>query len=180
MAREVARGGERALQQHEVDTVEHIAAIHRDHLEEASSAQRRIAAITAYLGRPRALIAAVAGITLWVTVAVVRTGGRLDRPVFAWLEFAATAAALLIAMLILVTQRRDDELAERRATLTLELAMLADRRSAKIISLLEELRHDAPGVADRDDPESAAMAAPADPQVMSAAIDARAPGRRER
>jgi uncharacterized membrane protein len=84
-----------------------------------------------------------------------------------------TLFALLVAMLILVTQRRQDRLSERRAQLTLELAVLADRKSAKLISLIEELRRDHPEVPDRTDKESDEMAKPANPQEVLAAIDER-------
>jgi hypothetical protein len=62
-------------------------------------------------------------------------------------------------------------LADRRARLILELALLADKKSAKIIALLEEMRRDQPGIADRVDAESDAMAVPADPTSVLAAID---------
>ena len=50
--------------------------------------------------------------------------------------------ALYVTVLILTTQRRDDQLASYREQLTLELAILGEQKSAKIISLLEELRRD--------------------------------------
>ena len=42
-------------------------------------------------------------------------------------------------------------------------------------ALIEELRRDAPDVADRHDPESAEMAKPTDPGEVLAAIDRRTP-----
>jgi hypothetical protein len=40
------------------------------------------------------------------------------------------------ATMILMTQRRDDEMAMRRDQMTLELAILSEQKSAKIIALL--------------------------------------------
>jgi uncharacterized membrane protein len=162
------------LSQHEVESVEAVAAFHREHHSQTSGLQSRIDRVTDWLGRPAALILIVAVLAVWAGMVVRAPGGGVDQPVFAWLEFAATVAALLISMLILVTQRREDELAERRAQLTLELALLADRRSAKIIALLEELRRDHPDVSDRVDAESEAMATPTDARTVAEAIDARA------
>ena len=54
------------------------------------------------------------------------------------LGFIATIAALLVALLILTTQRHEEELAESRAQLTLHIAMLSERKIAKVIELLEE------------------------------------------
>ena len=90
------------------------------------------------------------------------------------LELFATLAALAMGMLILATQRREDVLAEKRSQLTLELALLNETKSAKIISLLEELRRDSPALDDRVDPESDAMSTPTDPQSVLAAIQDRA------
>ena len=38
--------------------------------------------------------------------------------------------------MILITQRHDDEMATRREQITLELAILSEQKSAKIIALL--------------------------------------------
>ena len=81
-------------------------------------------------------------------------------------------------MLILVTQRHEDELAERRARLILELSLLADRGAAKLIELLEEQRRDQPSLANRRDLESEAMAHPTDTETLVAAMDAETSERR--
>ena len=93
-----------------------------------------------------------------------------DRPPFAWLELLISLTALYIAILILSTQRRDDELASLREQLTLELAILSDQKAAKIIELLEELRQDHPSIRNRADPEAQAMSSPADPQSVLDAL----------
>ena len=72
--------------------------------------------------------------------------------------------------MILATQRREDQLAGHREQLTLELAILGEQKSAKIIQLLEEMRRDDPSLANRVDHEAAAMATPADPQAVLDAI----------
>ena len=73
---------------------------------------------------------------------------------------------------ILSTQRRAGELASHREQLTLELATLAEQKSAKTISLLEVLRRDSPTLPDRVDDDADAMAASADPgSVLQAIIE---------
>lgn len=159
------------LAEHVSESVEALTAFHREHYRSASPLQKGVDGITDLLGRPMVLVLVVAAVGLWAGSVGWRFGGRIDRPEFAWLELAATLAALLIAILILVTQRREDRLAERRAQLTLELALIADKKTAKLISLLEELRRDQPDVADRPDAESEEMATPADPGAVLAAIE---------
>ena len=78
--------------------------------------------------------------------------------------------ALYVTVLILTTQRREDQLAGYREQLTLELAILSEQKSAKIIALLEEMRRDSSSLTNRVDEEAVAMAVAADPQAVLDAI----------
>ena len=160
------------------DTVDSLADFHLEHYREASPLQQGIDWLTERLGRPVSVILIVVGLAGWTAYAAVKTGGAFDKPAFAWLELFGTLSAVVVSVLILVTQRREDQLADRRAQLTLELALLADRKSSKIISLLEELRRDHPDVADRVDRETDDLATPADPKAVLAAIDEQTEARR--
>lgn len=162
------------LTAHEEQSVDAIADFHREHYRSASPLQRALDSVTDRLGRPLLVVAVFAVLGAWIVVTQATGRGGVSEPSFAWLELAATVAGLLVSMLILATQRREDLLGDRRAKLTLELAILADRKNAKIIALLEELRRDHPGVVDRIDRESADMARPTDPSAVLAAIDERA------
>ncbi len=75
-----------------------------------------------------------------------------------------------MTVMILSTQRREDELAGHREQLTLQLAILGDQKAAKIIELLEELRRDHPSIHDRVDHDANAMSKPADPEAVFDAI----------
>jgi uncharacterized membrane protein len=163
-----------SLADHVSETVDVITAFQQAHADGASPLQRAMDAITDRLGRPLILAMVFLGLVAWIAGTLVLVGSDVALPSFTWLEMTATIFALLIAMLILVTQRRQDLLSERRAQLTLELAILADRKTAKLIALMEELRHDHPDLQDRDDAETREMAKPADPQTVLAAIDERA------
>lgn len=153
------------------DAVDSVAEVHQQHYRDASWLQRSIDWLTERLGRPVIVIVLVLGLAAWATYAAIATGGGVDKPAFAWLELFGTLSALVIAVLILVTQRREDQLADRRAQLILELSLLADRKSSKVISLLEELRRDHPDVANRVDLETDDLAIPADAMAVLAAID---------
>jgi uncharacterized membrane protein len=54
--------------------------------------------------------------------------------------------------------------------MTLELSILSEQKAAKIIELIEELRHDSPQIRDRVDDEALAMATRSDPHAMLEAI----------
>ena len=59
--------------------------------------------------------------------------------------------ALYLAAMILMTQRHADEMATRREQITLELAILSEQKSSKIIALLEEFRRNDPNQGDHRD-----------------------------
>jgi len=96
----------------------------------------------------------------------------LDPPPFAWLELATTVSALVMAVLILVTQRNADRLADVRGQMTLELASLTEQKVAKVIELVEELRRDSPEVRNRVDSEAHEMSISSDPHAVLGAIKA--------
>jgi uncharacterized membrane protein len=75
--------------------------------------------------------------------------------------------SLYIVVLILATQRREYQLAQLREQLTLELAILSEQKTAKVIQLLEESRRDNPLIRNRVDQEAEAMAQPADPRCST-------------
>jgi uncharacterized membrane protein len=146
-------------------SVQAVTDVHRQHQQSATPLQRALAGIVSVLGRPWATLALILLVFAWM--AYNTWGPRpFDRPPFMILESAATLSALLLSALILATQRRDDLLANRRDELTLELALLNERKTAKVIALIEELRRDLPDVADRRDAESERMAMAQDARSM--------------
>ena len=58
----------------------------------------------------------------------------------------------------------------RREQLNLELAILSEQKTAKVVALLEELRRDSPTVRDRVDKQADVMARPTDAQSVIDAI----------
>jgi uncharacterized membrane protein len=161
------------LPAHIEDTIQAIARLHADHRLEAGTLQRVVERSTASIGQPRFLAGLGVLIALWI-------GGNLfgnlagyvvwDIPPFPWLQGVLGILALYVTLLILTTQRREDQLAGYREQLTLELAILGEQKSAKIISLLEEMRRDSPMLSNRVDEEAAAMSVAADPQAVLDAI----------
>lgn len=113
------------------------------------------------------------GIVSWIvlnTVLTVEHVEPFDPPPFFWLQGAMGMMALYTTILVLATQSREDELARHREQLTLELAILSEQKSAKIIQLLEALRRDHPDIEDRVDHEAGAMSEPTDPHAVLDAI----------
>jgi uncharacterized membrane protein len=161
------------LPPHIEETIRAIAKLQADHHEEAGTLQRVVERLTAWIGRPRFIAALTGVVVLWLagnSLALWSGHKPWDPPPFSWLEAVVGLLALYVTMLILTTQRRDDKLASYREQLSLELAILSEQKSAKIISLLEEQRRDHPQLENRVDNEAAAMAEAADPQAVLGAI----------
>ena len=148
------------------ESVEHLAELHRQHERTTSLIQRSANRATKFLGRPATLAVIMLMIIVWMISnnAAHRLGvATLEEFPFPDLTFVATIAALLIALLILTTQQHQDQLAERRAQLTLQISILSERKVAKVIALFEEQRRENPMLASRVDAEAEAMAQSVDP-----------------
>jgi uncharacterized membrane protein len=161
------------LPAHIEDTIRAIAELHSEHHRRATPVQRAVARMTRVVGRPRFVGLLTAAIVIWVGTNILLQAfgvGSFDPPPYQWLQDIAGLLGLYITVLILITQRHEDQLAEHRAQLTLELAILGEQKTAKVIELLEELRRDNPFIADRVDREAEIMAKPADPQAVLEAI----------
>jgi len=152
------------------ETEHPISALDADHYHSAGAVQRLMRAIVARLSHPGILMILVPAIIAWVLVNAALGHRAPDPPPFNWLQGAASVAALFMTVLILTTQRHDDELARHRDQLTLELVIVAERKIAKIIQLLEEMRRDNPMVENRIDHTATAMAQQADPGAVLDAI----------
>lgn len=157
----------RALDQIE-KTVRSLEDMHERQTRDLGLIQRIANRATDALGRPAAVVTILVLIVLWIfgNALASTLGDRpLDRFPFPDLALFATVCAFLVTLLILTTQRHEQLVARQRDQLTLHMAVLAERKIAKVIALLEEQRRDNPLLATRDDVEAVQMAEPADPRI---------------
>ncbi|MBA3667496.1 MAG: DUF1003 domain-containing protein [Sphingomonas sp.] len=162
-----------AVPAHVEDTVRAVARFHATHHADASALQRLIEQATRRAGRPAFITLLTVLVVSWIALNLgLMAFGRtpIDAPPFFWLQGAVALAALYMTIFILSTQRREDKLAGLRDQLTLELSILSEQKSAKIIGLLEELRRDDPNISDRPDEHADALSTPADPNVVLEAL----------
>ena len=163
----------RILPAHIEETIQAIARLQAAHQRRATPLQRAIERVTALIGRTTFVGGLTVVFLLWIggnMLAARLHFPVLDAPPFNWLQGAAGVLALYITVFILSTQRRENELSELRDQLNLELVITNEQKTAKVIQLLEELRRDLPHVENRFDAEAAAMAQPANPEVLLDAI----------
>jgi uncharacterized membrane protein len=122
--------------------------------------QLAIERVTSVLGRPATAYSLAVVILGWLLAngLAPRVGVRaLDPPPFSYLQVAVSIAALLTTVIIVTAQNRVDKLAQQRAHLDLQVNLIAEEKIAKLIALIEELRHDIPSVKNRRDSLAEAM-----------------------
>lgn len=150
------------------ETAEQLAALHHEHERATAPVQKLANRVTATLGRPGTLAVILLLIMVWMVgnyIARKMGVSAADQFPFPDLAFFATVAALLIALLILTTQQHQNQLAERRSQLTLQISILSEKKIAKVIALIEEQRRESPVLASRTDNEAEAMSRPVDPRA---------------
>lgn len=138
--------------------------------------QRTVESLTAWLGRPQFFYGILVGVSLWMLVnslAPLLHVRRIDDPPFFWMQGLLGLVGLLMTTVVLITQNRQGKLAERREQLELQMSLLTEQRTAKIISLLEELRQDMPNVHNRTDHEADALTKTVDPHEVLAVLEAK-------
>jgi uncharacterized membrane protein len=161
------------IQDHIEETLRSVSQLRDEHYENATPLQRAVEHTTAMLGRPLFIAVITVIVAGWICsnlLAAAHGVRAVDPPPFSWLEGAVSLVSLYMVVLILATQRREDQLAQRRELLLLELAVLSEQKTAKVIRLLEESRRDNPLIHNRHDAEAETMAQPADAQVVLDAI----------
>jgi uncharacterized membrane protein len=161
------------LPTHIEETIQSITRLHAEHAQNATPLQRTVDRMTALLGRPQFIGVLTVIVAGWIGLNLLAAalGYRpIDPPPFPWLGGAVSLLSLYMVVLILATQRHEDQLAQHREDLSLELLILSEQKTAKVIQLLEESRRDNPLIRNRVDQEADTMAQPADPSSVLDAI----------
>lgn len=139
-----------------------------------SHSQRFVEGISGFVGRPVFLAGILFLLGLWTLANVFASAlgiDPFDEPPFFWLQGIVALSALLTTIVVLIKQNRMGKLQDQRAHLALQLSLLTEQKTTKVIDLLEELRRDLPMVRNRHDPEVQAFQEHIDPHQVLAAID---------
>ncbi len=164
---------EEAMPAYVVDSVQAILRLRNERLSRTTRVQKLLNGVVSAVGRARFIVFLTIAVLLWVlgNMSALWLGHKSwDAPPFSVLQGVVSLVALYTTILILATQKHEDELALHREQLTLQLSLLSEQKSAKIIQLLEEMRRDSPHIVDRYDRQAADMAHPADPRSVLNAI----------
>ncbi|UVW28792.1 DUF1003 domain-containing protein [Massilia sp. H6] len=143
------------------------------HEAEATRGQRLFEKISLFLGTPAYVSANLIGAVAWIgwNIAAPEYGWiQWDEPPFFWLQGFIALNAFLISTAVLIRQNRMSALASQHAHLDLQVNLLAEEKSSKIIAMLEELRRDLPNVRNKVDDEAAELATPTDTEAVLSII----------
>ncbi len=139
---------------------------------EDSLLHRPVEGLFASLARPITLYVILLLQLAWIlfnTLGHLR-GFSFDAPPFFWLQGLTGGLSLSTTIVVLIVQARQGQRQERREQLQLQINLLAEQKTAKIIQMLEELRRDLPNVRDRLDPEAEAMGRATHPETVMRAL----------
>ena len=165
-----------SVPEHISQNIDNVLAFYRREEQKVSGSQRLLEKVGGFMGRPSYLAAMVSFVALWLaanTSAEMLGFHVFDPPPFFWLQGVVSMAALVTTTVVLITQNREAKLEEQRSELELQVNLLTEQKTTKIIRLLEELRRDLPMVENRHDSEAAALQKPTDVDEVLAALEQR-------
>lgn len=151
-----------------------IAEFYARHEEHVSATQRVVEKVALFLGSPSYVAANILFIVFWIVgnlMAPDMGWEQVDEPPFFWLQGFVSLNAFIISTTVLIRQNRMSTLADHHAHLDLQVNLLTEEKTSKIIAMLEALRRDLPGVRKEEDAEAQELAKPADPEQVLDAIE---------
>lgn len=151
-----------------------IAEFYARHEEHVTATQRVMEKVALFLGSPAYVAGNVGFILCWIVINITATDlhfKTFDPPPFSLLQGIITLNAFVISTTVLIRQNRMSRLADHHAHLDLQVNLLTEQKTSKIIELLDQLRRDLPGVRSETDGEAEELAKPADPKAVLEAIE---------
>lgn len=140
--------------------------------EQVTTAQKVVEKVSLFLGSPSYFAVNATFIVCWLawnSLAPVFDLEQIDEPPFFWLQGFVSLNAFIISTTVLIRQNRMSKLAERNAHLDLQISLLSDEKTSKLIAMLDEIRRESPNLMNKTDREAEELAKPADaPSVLNA------------
>jgi len=156
------------------ENIDTITEFYQRHEEHMSLPQRIIEKLSVILGSPGYVAASVVFMVGWIIanlVALELGYEEVDEPPFFWLQGIIAVNAFIISTTVLIRQNRMQKLAQHHARLDLQVNLLTEEKTSKIIAMLEALRRDIPGIDKSIDDEAREMIQPTDAKVVLEAIE---------
>lgn len=156
------------------ENIDTITAFYQRHEEHLSVPQTIIEKMSVILGSPGYVAASVVFMIGWIVANLVGLElgyEEVDEPPFFWLQGIIAVNAFIISTTVLIRQNRMQKLAQHHARLDLQVNLMTEEKTSKIIAMLDALRRDIPGMPPPTDQEATDMAQPADAEAVLAVIE---------
>jgi uncharacterized membrane protein len=151
--------------------IETIIQLETEHGKNIPTHHRILERVATSFGHPAFLYGQIIFFTAWwIATQLAAAGTIVPIPALSLRDEGLDIASLLISTGVLIYQNRQEQIAEERSHLMLQIDLLTEQKIVKIIELLEELRTDLPNVQNRIDPEVEEMQQPIDPQALLIAL----------
>ncbi|MFD2365096.1 DUF1003 domain-containing protein [Pseudoduganella sp. GCM10020061] len=158
-----------------IETIAEFCALHE---MRKSAPQTMIERFSYLVGSPGYILASVAFIVAWVAYNVLAGeigASVIDEPPFFWLQGIIAVNAFVISTTVLIRQNHAAKLAEHHTNLDLQVSLLTEKKTSKIIELLEQLRQETPTAHHDRDAEAEELQRPANARAVLSAIDEERP-----
>jgi uncharacterized membrane protein len=135
--------------------VQTIARLERAAAEERTTTDRIVDGITEFCGSMSFVYFHIVWFGAWIVWNTQRTVPHhlhFDSFPFNLLTMTVSLEAILLSTFILISQNRQSRLADRRNHLDLQINLLSEQETTKMLSLLDQIAQKL-GVNDKDDPE---------------------------
>jgi uncharacterized membrane protein len=150
-----------------------LAEYYERHKQEIPTTQAFVEKMSVFLGSPGYVAGTLVFVFCWIGWNLVAPDlgyAQIDESPFFWLQGIITLNAFVISTTVLIRQNRMSTLANHHAHLDLQVDLLAEEKTSKIIQMLEELRRDIPNVKDRRDSEAEELSEPTDARAVLSMI----------
>jgi uncharacterized membrane protein len=156
------------------ENIEALEAYYAREERRAGSAQRLLERFSHAIGQPWFLALMLLLVLAWIAYNLLAPLFGLkpfDSAPFPALQGIVSLSALIITTVVLIGQNRLAHLEHRREQLELQVNILTEQKTTKIVHLLEELRRDLPMVRDRHDADAAKLQQPTDTTEILSALE---------
>jgi uncharacterized membrane protein len=156
------------------ENIQTLQAYYQRQEQRAGTAQRLLERFSSSIGRPWLLGLIALLVLSWIgwNLLAPRLGVQpFDPAPFSALQGLVSLSALLITTVVLIGQNRLAQLERQREQLELQVNILTEQKTTKLVHLMEELRRDLPMVRDRHDPDAAKLQQPTDTTEILSALE---------
>jgi uncharacterized membrane protein len=147
-----------------------IRKIEQKALDQRTAPQRISDRIANFCGTMVFVYIHVAWFAVWLgvnTLSIVPRKYHFDSPPFSTLTLLVSLEAIFLTTFVLISQNRQQRISEGRNELDLQINLIAEQETTKIIKMLANIQ-DRLGIQDQD---SKALTDPVDPQELAEAIE---------